>query len=233
MLHVLLESSGRSRRSGGGAWTAASVIVHAMIIAGAVGLTAREAVPRVPSVPQDTIVIYVPPPDVARTPDDYLRPEPGPIVDRQWFPDLPVLRAPDITPIGIQPMTGQIAVEPSEFGRGGPFGNVVEPHGPLPGGIYTPATVDRTVVPRADNPRPEFPASLRAAGIEGDVLVQFVVDTVGRVDAASITIVRANHALFGEAVKRWLTRTRYTPAEAGGRRVAQLVQQQVGFALRP
>jgi hypothetical protein len=52
------------------------------------------------------------------------------------------------------------------------------------------------------------------------------------VDPASIIIVRATHALFGDAVRRWLPQSRYRPAEAGGRVVAQLVQQPFGFSIR-
>jgi hypothetical protein len=38
--------------------------------------------------------------------------------------------------------------------------------------------------------------------------------------------------VFGDAVRKWLLRTRYVPAATNGRRVRQLVQQQVAFTLR-
>jgi TonB family protein len=98
--------------------------------------------------------------------------------------------------------------------------------------IYTGDAVERMVAPRHDNPRPDYPSQLRAAMVEGDVVVRFVVDTLGRVEPSSIVIVRATHPLFGDAVRRWLSRTRYAPAEVSGRRVRQLVQQPVGFTLR-
>jgi TonB family protein len=101
------------------------------------------------------------------------------------------------------------------------------------GGVYTGQLVDRTVVPRSDNGHPAYPSPLRLSGIDGDVLVRFVVDSVGRVEPASITIIQTTHALFGDAVRQWLRRTRYTPAELLGRPVRQLVEQRIAFTLRP
>jgi len=54
-----------------------------------------------------------------------------------------------------------------------------------------------------------------------------------RVEPASVEILRALHDLFAEAVRRWLTRTRYSPAQASGVEVRQLVEQRVEFDLRP
>jgi hypothetical protein len=64
------------------------------------------------------------------------------------------------------------------------------------------------------------------------VLVQFVVDTNGRVELQSLEILRATHEMFAESVRRWLNGTRYSPAEIRGQHVRQLVQQQIGFTLR-
>lgn len=99
-------------------------------------------------------------------------------------------------------------------------------------GIYPGNAVDRAVVPRSDNGSPIYPALLRSAGIEGDVLVRFVVDSAGRVEPNSITLLDASHVAFGDAVSRWLQRARYLPAEVAGRPVRQLVEQRFGFTLR-
>ena len=72
---------------------------------------------------------------------------------------------------------------------------------------------------------------LRSASIEGEVLVRFVVDNQGRVEAASIRILETTHSAFADAVRRWLLRSRYAPAEVAGRPVRQLVEQRVSFAL--
>ena len=98
-------------------------------------------------------------------------------------------------------------------------------------GLYTATSVDRAVVALSTNPRPDYPQSLRAANLEGEVLVTFVVDSTGHVEPGSVTIIQATHEQFAGAVRRWLPRTRYRPAEVRGVRVRQYVQQQVGFSL--
>ena len=91
--------------------------------------------------------------------------------------------------------------------------------------------VDREVVPLPTNPAPRYPASLRAAGIQGSVFARFVVDTTGRVRMETVKVDAADHPLFSEAVVEALRRSRYTPAELRGRKVPQLVVQPFVFVL--
>jgi TonB family protein len=77
-----------------------------------------------------------------------------------------------------------------------------------------------------------YPDSLRRAGIEGEVDAEFTVDTTGRVDqAAGIKITKATNDLFSAAVRSALPRMKFFPAEIGGHKVRQLVQQPFTFAI--
>jgi TonB family protein len=76
-----------------------------------------------------------------------------------------------------------------------------------------------------------YPALLRSAQVEGRVLASFVVDANGRVDLSTFTVLRSDHALFTNAVRQALETAQYQAAEAGGRKVAQVVQQPFIFAL--
>ncbi len=78
---------------------------------------------------------------------------------------------------------------------------------------------------------PAYPEMLKASGIEGDAMVQFVVDTLGRAEAGSFKVLRSTHEAFGASVRAALPRMRFLPAEAGGRKVRMLVQQSFAFAL--
>jgi protein TonB len=69
------------------------------------------------------------------------------------------------------------------------------------------------------------------AGVEGQVLVQFVVDTTGRAERVSLKVLKSSHESFSNAVREALSCMRYLPAEVGGRRVRQLVQQPFAFGL--
>jgi len=97
---------------------------------------------------------------------------------------------------------------------------------------YTDLMVERQVSARPGNLPPRYPDLLRSAGVEGMLHAQFVVDTTGRVERESIRFTRGGHSLFERAVVETLLRSRYFPAEAGGRKVRQLVEQAFSFALR-
>jgi len=60
---------------------------------------------------------------------------------------------------------------------------------------------------------------------------EFVVDTTGRVDMSQFKVLKSTHDLFVNAVKNALTSMRFYPAEIGGRKVKQLVQQPFNFSL--
>jgi protein TonB len=74
---------------------------------------------------------------------------------------------------------------------------------------------------------------LHTAKVEGDVLVQFVVDTLGRVDSTTFHVLKSTHDLFTLAVKDVVFRYRFRPAELGGRSVKQLVQMPFDFRTPP
>jgi protein TonB len=99
-------------------------------------------------------------------------------------------------------------------------------------GAYEQDVVEKTVWPRPNNPKPNYPSSMLSAGIEAHVLMRFVVDSTGRVDARSLVFPQGVHQLFTEAVKRALLRSRYFPAELAGRRVAQHVVQDFVFQIQ-
>jgi TonB family protein len=77
----------------------------------------------------------------------------------------------------------------------------------------------------------DYPATLRRQGIEGTVEALFVVDTTGHVTRGSVTIERATNDDFAVAVRTALPDMLFTPAELGGRRVRQLVEQPFVFAI--
>ena len=79
---------------------------------------------------------------------------------------------------------------------------------------------------------PRYPERLRDAGVEGNVMVQFVVDTTGRVDMSSIKVIASTHALFTDAVRDALARFRFRPAELAGRHVEALAQMPFDFRLK-
>ena len=98
-------------------------------------------------------------------------------------------------------------------------------------GAYGADIVEKVAWPENGNPKPHYPELLREAGVEGSFVVEFVVDSTGRVDAKTLNFPNTTHPMFLKAVKDALLRSRYFPAELAGIRVRQLVQQEFSFVL--
>jgi len=78
---------------------------------------------------------------------------------------------------------------------------------------------------------PRYPNLLRQAAVEGEVLAQFVVDTTGRAEVGSLKILKSSHDLFTESVRTALPQMRFVPADVGGKKVKQLVQEPFSFSM--
>jgi len=74
-----------------------------------------------------------------------------------------------------------------------------------------------------------YPPSLRASATSGRVVAEFVVDTLGRVEASHFGIVSSTDPLFTAAVRESVASVRFTPAVRAGRRVRQLVRLPFDF----
>ena len=91
--------------------------------------------------------------------------------------------------------------------------------------------VEKAVIALPGSAQPRYPSMLQSAGLEGDVRTQFVVDTVGRVEQGSVRVLESTHEMFTTSVRDALGRARFRPAEVGGRKVRQLVEQTFTFRI--
>lgn len=78
---------------------------------------------------------------------------------------------------------------------------------------------------------PAYPASMRAARIEGRVILQFVVDTLGRVEAASVRAIQSTHRYFEQEARRALLTCRFQPARFNNHPVRVVVETPFDFRL--
>lgn len=92
------------------------------------------------------------------------------------------------------------------------------------GEVFLESQVENPAAYDASSAAPSYPDLLRAQNVEGGVIVQFVVDTAGRADTTSYTVLQSSHFAFERSVRNALPGMRFTPAEVGGSRVRQLVQ---------
>lgn len=98
------------------------------------------------------------------------------------------------------------------------------------GGTYSELEVDEAVV-SLGGAEPIYPEAMRTAGVEGQVVAQFIVDERGRVQTRSFKVLSATNDMFAAAVRAALPRMRFKPAKLNGQPVKQLVQQPFQFKL--
>ncbi|HET7566242.1 MAG TPA: energy transducer TonB [Gemmatimonadaceae bacterium] len=228
MFDTLIESRRRKDRRSGG--TTVSVVLHAVLIVLAVVMTAEAKDP-----PAHT----PPPPEIIYRAVVKLTEQPKPVTRTHAAVEMPrtahIVRdvvLPPTIPTTLPPIDPTApVVDPRDFnGVGVPEGAVNDAGGaPDGGGVYYAFQVEKQTVPIDGNPKPQYPSMLESARVDGLVLVQFVVDTTGRVDMSTFKVLEATNELFVDAVKRVLPSWRFYPAEAGGRKVPQLVQMPLVF----
>lgn len=229
MFRDLLESRRVRRRRTGIA--AASAVAHAVAIAIAAAATRHAAASPASRTNDTTLVYHAPPPAIAherladgvRTagPTSSARPpRPGdsPVGPGRISVDLTIT----VPTLGTAAAAATEPIERSPRGGGGAAAAG-------PDGAYR--VVERAATPLPGAPLARYPETLRQLAVEGEALLRFVVDSTGRVEPASVVTVRASHPPFADAARRALLATRFSPAEVGGRRVRQLVEQSFSFAL--
>ena len=80
-------------------------------------------------------------------------------------------------------------------------------------------------------PPVRYPPLLRDAGIEGSVVLEFVVDTTGRVEPATIRIISSTQALFEAPAREAVMNSLYRAGRWRGSPVRALVLERVAFTI--
>ena len=97
--------------------------------------------------------------------------------------------------------------------------------------VYFEYQVEKPVMSAPGSSAPRYPDILKTAGVSGEVIASFVVDTTGLADVGSLKVIRSSHQLFVNSVVAAIPDMRFTPAMVGGRKVKQLVMQPFMFQI--
>jgi len=87
-----------------------------------------------------------------------------------------------------------------------------------------------TIAPGADGP--VYPPTLRAAGVEGSVMAQVVINADGTAELGTLKVLKSSDPLFTDAVRMALAEMKFTPAMVKGRAVRQLTELPFDFSQR-
>jgi outer membrane biosynthesis protein TonB len=85
----------------------------------------------------------------------------------------------------------------------------------------------------AGRDEPRYPRVLEQLGVDGLVIAQLIIDTLGRPEAESIQIVESPDPKFNAPVSGFVAAARFRPARIAGRAVRVLVWFPFSFRLRP
>jgi protein TonB len=225
LFNNLLESKAQNQRSTGR--SVFSLVVHTLVIYGAVQATLKAAEEKEEveekvsfvDVKKDEPPPPKPPPQEAPPPPQSFQVLTAPVNIPNVLPDID--------------LTAKLTNEADFSGKGvqaavANKGPIAKPEGDQP---YFEFMVEKPVTEASNTQRPRYPDILKSAGVEGDVMAQFVVDTTGRVELNTFKVLKTSHQLFEAAVRSALPGMRFIPAEVGNKKVRQLVQQPFVFAI--
>jgi len=120
-------------------------------------------------------------------------------------------------PEGMKPNVGVITIPQ---GRAGGLGKGIE--------IFDISKLDQ--IPQARvRVQPQYPFEMRRAGITGDVLVEFIVDSNG--DVRNPFVVKSSQREFESAAIQAVSKWKFRPGKKGGRAVNTRMQQPISFSL--
>ncbi len=222
---------GGARKSLPSAFT--SLSIHGGLIWLAVAATIKTA-EVIEEIQGDTTMIFL-------TQEAEAEPEEAPPVQEILTIDPPpkgfqTLIPPVDIPTEIPPVDLSERFDPRDFSgmgvEGGVFSGVVGGTGPVD---FTQTFLEAAVDERPERlsgPYPRYPEMLRQAGIEGSVLLEFVIDTTGRVEVGSLKVLQSTNRAFEGPAKDVISRSLYRPGRVRGQAVRVLVSQQIGFTIQ-
>ncbi len=228
MFEVLVESKPKKERTAGQFVT--SLIVHALVITGAVAATTGAAEVVRERLADTTLVFLAPPKPEAPPPE---APPPDAIVSANPPPRgfQTVVAVQDI-PTEIPPINLNERFDPKDFTgtgvQGGVAVGVVGGTGPVTGETYLEAQVDDPPDLISAGPR-RYPPVLERAGIGGRVIAQFVIDTTGHPESAGFRVISTTNPAFNEPAKEMIMKSVFRPGRVRGQAVRVQVQQAVSF----
>ena len=224
-----------------------SVLTHVLLVT--LAAMATRAVLDTPSVTaaDPAVLLFVPKPPSPPPPEVKRESPPSVVVADPPPKGFQTIAALTDIPKVIPPVDlSQRPLDPRDFtGRGmeggvaeGVVGGTGRVETGSPGGdlnaIYEATTNDERFEPAilVSQPAPRYPAALEAVGIEGQVMVEFVIDTMGKVQPPSIRIRESTHPNFAAAARAAVAGAIFRPAHLSAHAVRQLTRQSIRFVTR-
>jgi protein TonB len=235
----LVESNRRGRRDVKGTIMGmfGSTVFQAVVMTAAVYATMGVAQEVTGEVDIDTLMIQLDEPEEQQ--EEQPEEEPPPVVTSLNPPPkgFQVLTAPIDIPTEIPPVNLEQRFDPRDYSgvgvEGGVFQGVEGGTGPVAdlAQVFAEAVVDE-VPERISCPPVDYPRMMQQANIEGQVLLQFVVETDGHVKDENIEILSSSHRAFEGPAKDMISKCLFRPGRVRANPVRVLVQMPIVFNLQ-
>ncbi len=235
MFDVLIESDRRGRRDFKGTILGmlSSTVFQVLVVVAAVFATMGVA-EEVTEIQMDTIMLTLDEPEPEEEPEEE---EPPPVITSLNPPPkgFQVLTAPVDIPTEIPPINLEERFDPRDYTgvgvEGGVFSGVEGGTGPVDlNQVFAEAVVDE-VPERISCPVPDYPRMMQQANIQGQVLLQFVVETDGHVRSGTIETLSSTHRAFERPARDMISKCLFRPGRVRASPVRVLVQMPIVFNL--
>lgn len=202
---------------------AASMLVHTVVIGLAVyaTLNAGQADNKVRV---DTALVFMDQPKQEKPPEQPVQLD----VPLKGFQ---TVVAPEVIPTNIPPVNLQEHFDPKDYSGSGVEGGLASGLVPTGNEVFMEAIVEEKPAVLS-GPPPTYPELLKQAGIQGRVLVQAIVDTLGRAEPGSIKVLQSPNPGFDQSAKNYVQKALFRPARVHGRAVRVLIQIPIEFRLK-
>src|SRR5437899_3678880 len=219
----LLEFRRKSRSQGWLRVGLTSLVIHTAMIGGVVYATLHAA-PSDTRVSVDTTVVLLAPQHQQKPLD------PPPVQLADALKGFQTVAVPTQIPTDIPPVDLQQRFDPKDYSGSGIEGG--RANGIVVSGseVYAEALVEERPE-LLSAPPPIYPQLLRQAGIQGRVMLHAIVDTTGRVEPASVRIIKSPSPAFDQPTKDWVLKALFRPARLHGRGVRVFINLPVDYSL--
>ena len=224
MFSHLIESNRRTNKKGAFGLGFVSLVGHSLIVLGAVvaTLTAGEQTEQT----IDTAMVFLNQQEEQKKPE-----ETPPVVDIPQLKGFQTVVAPTDIPTNIPPINLQEQFDPKDYTGTGVEGGIGTGIVPSSDQVFMESVVEERPE-LLTRPPLQYPDLLRQAGVQGRVLVQAIIDTLGRAEPASVKVIQSPNPGFDQPAKNLVLKSLFRPARVHGRAVRVLINLPIDFTIK-
>jgi protein TonB len=199
-----------------------SLALHAALIVGAVYATLA-ARPTDTAVKIDTTVVLLS--------QEQKAPEQPKVQLVEPLKGFQTVVVPTVIPTNVPPIDLEQKFDPKDYTGTGVEGGRADGMTPPDNAVYAEAVVEERPA-LLSAPPPPYPEILKQAGIQGRVLLNAIVDTLGKVEPNSIQIVKSPNPGFDLPARSWVLQALFRPARMHGQAVRVHITLPIDYAIK-